>query len=174
VGVSHVTVMRVWQVAGLQADRFHHCMASRDLNSERKVKEILGLHPHPSEKAVVFCVDEKTAIQVLDRTRLAFPLCAEKPERHSVEYVRHGTVSLLAALEEGTDKLQSRCVERHTSVEFVRILEAVVDRGRKQIRLIVDNLSVHKTAAVRGIAGAPSARAVAFHSRLFLLAHIFN
>ena len=150
VGLSHVTVMRVWHKAGLQPHRLQRYMASPDPGFEAKAKDILGLYLNPPEKAVVFCVDEKTAIQALDRTQPALPLRSGKPERHSVEYVRHGTVSLLAALEVHTGKVQSRCVARHTSEEFVRFLdEAVVGRRRKQIHLILDNLSVHKTAAVR-------------------------
>ena len=150
VGVSHVTVMRVWHKAGLQPHRLKRYMASPDPDFEAKAKEILGLYLNPPEKAMVFCVDEKTAIQALDRTQPALPLRAGQPERHSVEYVRHGTVSLLAALEVQTGKVQSRCVARHTSEEFVRFLdEAVVGQRRKQIHLILDNLSAHKTAAVR-------------------------
>jgi transposase len=150
VGVSHVTVMRVWHKAGLQPHRLQRYMASPDPDFERKAKDILGLYLNPPEKAAVFCVDEKTAIQALDRTQPALPLRAGEPERHSVEYVRHGTVSLLAALEVRTGKVQSRCVQRHTSAEFVRFLdEAVVGRRRKQMHLILDNLSAHKTAAVR-------------------------
>lgn len=154
VGVSHVTVMRVWHKAGLQPHRLQRYMASPDPDFEAKAKDILGLYLHPPEKAMVFCVDEKTAIQALDRTQPALPLRSGKPERHSVEYVRHGTVSLLAALEVQTGRVQSRCVARHTSEEFVRFLdEAVVGQRRKKIHLILDNLSVHKTAAVRAWLG---------------------
>jgi transposase len=150
VGLSHVTVMRVWHKAGLQPHRLRRYMASPDPDFEAKAKDILGLYLNPPEKAVVFCVDEKTAIQALDRTQPALPLRPGKPEQHSVEYVRHGTVSLLAALEVHTGKVQSRCVARHTSEEFVRFLdEAVVGQRRRQIHLILDNLSAHKTAAVR-------------------------
>lgn len=150
VGVSHVTVMRVWHKAGLQPHRLQRYMASPDPDFEAKAKDILGLYLNPPEKAMVFCVDEKTAIQALDRTQPALPLRSGKPERHSVEYVRHGTVSLLAALEVHTGKVQSRCVARHTSEEFVRFLdETVVGQRRRKIHLILDNLSVHKTAAVR-------------------------
>ena len=123
-GVSHVTVVRVWHKGGPQPHRLRRYMASPDPDFERKAKYILGLYLNPPEKAVVFCVDEKTAVQALDRTQPALPLRAG--------YVRHGTVSLLAALEVRTGKVQSRCVERHTSVEFVRFLdEAVVGRRRK-------------------------------------------
>ena len=150
VGVSHTTVMRVWHKAGLQPHRLQRYMASPDPDFEAKAKEILGLYLNPPRKAAVFCVDEKTAIQALDRTQPALPLRSGQPERQAVEYVRHGTVSLLAALEVHTGKVQGRCVARHTSQEFVCFLdEAVLGQHRRPVHLILDNLATHKTAAVR-------------------------
>ena len=150
VGVSHTTVMRVWHRAGLQPHRLQRYMASPDPDFEAKAKEILGLYLNPPRNAAVFCVDEKTAIQALDRTQPALPLRSGRPERQAVEYVRHGTVSLLAALEVHTGKVHGRCVARHTSQEFVRFLdEAVLAQQRRPVHLILDNLSTHKTAAVR-------------------------
>jgi len=52
--------------------------------------------------AAVFCVDEKTAIQALDRRDPILPLSPGRAERHGFEYVRHGTLSLYAALETRT------------------------------------------------------------------------
>src|SRR5262250_1091664 len=66
VGVSHVTVMRVWHKAGLQPHRLRRYMASPDLHFEAKAKDILGLYLNPPRHAAVFCVGEKTAIQALD------------------------------------------------------------------------------------------------------------
>jgi transposase len=150
VGVSHVTVMRVWHKAGLQPHRLQRYMASPDPDFEAKAKDILGLYLQPPRNAAVFCVDEKTAIQALDRTQPALPLQPGRPERHSVEYVRHGTVSLFAALEVHTGKVRGRCIPRHTSDAFVRFLdEAVVGQRRRQIHLILDNLAVHKTPLVQ-------------------------
>jgi len=153
-GVSHSTVMRVWHKAGLQPHRLQRYMASPDPDFAAKAKEILGLYLTPPAHAVVVCVDEKTAVQALDRTQPALPLRAGQAERQSVEYVRHGTVSLLAALEVHTGKVMARCVARHTSQEFVRFLdEAVVGQRRKQIHVILDNLSAHKTAEVKAWLG---------------------
>jgi transposase len=150
VGVSHTTVMRVWHKVGLQPHRLRRYMASPDPNFEAKAKEILGLYLNPPRKAAVFCVDEKTAIQALDRTQPALPLRSGRPERQAVAYVRHGTVSLLAALEVHTGKVQGRCVARHTSQEFVCFLdEAVLGQHQRPVHLILDNLATHKTAAVR-------------------------
>lgn len=150
VGVSHSTVMRVWRRSGLQPHRLRRYMASPDPDFEAKAKEILGLYVNPPEHAVVICVDEKTAIQALDRTQPGLPMRAGQPARQTVEYVRHGTVSLLAALEVGTGRVKGRCVRRHTGEAFVRFLdEAVVGRRRKKVHVILDNLSAHKTAAVK-------------------------
>lgn len=149
-GVSHVTVMRVWHKVGLQPHRLKRYMSSPDPDFEAKAKDILGLYLEPPKKAAVFCIDEKTAIQALDRTQPALPLRPERPERHTVEYVRHGTVSLFAALEVHSGKVVGRCALRHTSEAFVKFLEeALAKHRRKTIHVILDNLSVHKTPAVK-------------------------
>jgi len=149
-GLSNVTVMRVWHKAGLQPHRLRRYMASPDPNFEAKAKDILGLYLHPPENTAVFCLDEKTAIQALDRTQPALPLRPHQPERQTFEYVRYGTVSLFAALEVHSGKVMGRCAPRHTSEEFVQFLEeAVAAHRRKTIHVILDNLSVHKTPAVQ-------------------------
>src|SRR5262249_3975574 len=78
-GLSHVTVMRVWHKAGLQPHRLRRYMASPDPDFEAKAKDILGLYLHPPENTAVFCVDEKTAIPALDRTQPALPLRPARP-----------------------------------------------------------------------------------------------
>jgi len=121
-------------------------MASNDPDFEAKTKDILGLYLDPPKNAAVFCLDEKTAIQALDRSQPALPLRPGQPERHAVEYVRHGTVSLFAALEVHSGKVLGRCAPRHTSEEFVAFLDqAISGHRRKPIHVILDNLSVHKT-----------------------------
>jgi transposase len=148
-GVSPATVLRVWHKAGLQPHRVRRYRASPDPDFEAKAKDILGLYLDPPKNAAVFCVDEKTAIQALDRTQPMLPLRAGQPERHAVEYVRHGTVSLFAALEVHSGKVLGRCAPRHTSQEFVEFLnQAVAGRRRKAIHVILDNLAVHKSPLV--------------------------
>src|SRR6267378_154844 len=149
-GVSHMTVMRLWHKAGLQPHRVRGYMASPDPQFEAKAKDILGLYLEPPKNSAVFCIDEKTAIQALDRSQPALPLRPGQVERHAVEYVRHGTVSLFAALEVHSGKVLGRCAPRHTSEEFVGFLdEAVVGHRRKTIHVILDNLAVHKSPLVR-------------------------
>ncbi len=149
-GISHMMVARVWARAGLQPHRFRRYMASTDPDFETKAADIIGLYLNPPRHAAVFAFDEKSAIQALDRLQPVLPLSPGRAERHGFEYYRHGTVSLLAALDTQTGAVLGRTVPRHTSAVFVDFLAEVITsqpRGR-EIHLILDNLSTHKTRRV--------------------------
>ena len=119
--VNHMMVARVWARAGIQPHRLEHYQVSNDPDFEKKAADIIGLYLQPPEHAAVFCVDEKTAIQALDRTDPVLPV---SPGR--AEYYRHGTLSLYAALNTRTGKVVGRTVSRHTRVEFVAFLTQIV------------------------------------------------
>ena len=149
-GLSHMMVARVWQRAGLKPHRIERYMASDDPDFETKAADIIGLYVKPPQHAAVFCVDEKTAIQALDRLDPVLPLSPGRLERHGFEYYRHGTLSLYAALNTRNGAVVGKTAARHTSQEFVAFLVDVVanqPRG-KEIHLIADNLSAHKTKRV--------------------------
>src|SRR6202140_5331398 len=97
-GINHMMVARVWRRAGLKPHRLERYMASDDPDFERKAADVIGLYVNPPQHAAVFCVDEKTAIQALDRLDPVLPLSPGRAERHGFEYYRHGTLSLYAAL----------------------------------------------------------------------------
>jgi hypothetical protein len=126
-------------------------MASDDPDFESKAADIVGLYLNPPRHAAVFCVDEKTAIQALDRLDPVLPLSPGRAERHGFEYYRHETLSLYAALDTAGERVHGKTAARHTSREFVAVLKEVVSRfpRHKQIHFILDNLSAHKTALVR-------------------------
>jgi transposase len=149
-GVSHMMVARVWARTGLQPHRFRRYMASTDPDFETKAADIIGLYLNPPRHAAVFAFDEKSAIQALDRLQPVLPLSPGRVERHGFEYYRHGTLSLLAAVNTQTGQVIGRTVPRHTSAAFVGFLADVVaaQPRRKEIHVILDNLSTHKTKAV--------------------------
>jgi transposase len=149
-GISHMMVARVWQRAGLKPHRIERYMASDDPDFETKAADIIGLYVKPPQHAAVFCVDEKTAIQALDRLDPVLPLSPGRLERHGFEYYRHGTLSLYAALNTRNGEVVGKTALRHTSQEFVAFLaELVANQPRdKEIHLIADNLSAHKTKRV--------------------------
>lgn len=149
-GTTHMAVVRVWNRYGLQPHRLRHHMVSDDPDFETKAAEIIGLYLHPPAHAAVFCVDEKTAIQALDRLDPVLPLSPGRAESHGFEYFRHGTLSLYAALETQSGEILGKTARRHTSAEFVSFLEEIVasQPAGKLIHVIADNLSAHKTKLV--------------------------
>jgi transposase len=98
VGVSQSTVSRVWRQFGLQPHRSRSYMASDDPEFEEKAADIIGLYLKPPVHAAVFCVDEKSAIQALDRSDPVLPLSPGRVERHGFEYYRHRNAFLPARL----------------------------------------------------------------------------
>src|ERR1035441_9180104 len=136
--ISHMMVARVWRKHALRPHRLEGYMASNDPEFETKAAEIIGLYLHPPQHAAVFCVDEKTAIQALDRKDPVLPLSPGRAERHGFEYYRHGTLSLYAAFNTKTGEVLGKTAARHTSAEFVAFLSDIVanqPRG-KEIRVI--------------------------------------
>ena len=150
-GINHMMVARVWKRARLQPQRIERYMLSDDPDFEKKAADVIGLYLKPPQHAVVFCVDEKTAIQALDRLDPVLPLSPGRAERHGFEYYRHGTLSLYAALNTKTGEVLGKTAARHTSEEFVAFLSEIVAQQprRREIHIIADNLSAHKTERVK-------------------------
>ena len=150
-GINHMMVARVWKRAGLKPHRIERYMLSDDPNFESKAADIIGLYVNPPQHAAVFSVDEKTAIQALDRLDPVLPLSPGRAERHGFEYYRHGTLSLYAALNTRSGEVHGMTAPRHTTEQFVAFLSDLVVRQPRgqEIHIIVDNLSAHKTQRVQ-------------------------
>jgi transposase len=126
-------------------------MRSTDPDFETKAADVIGLYLDPPQHAAVFAVDEKTAIQALDRLDPVLPLSPGRAERHGFEYRRHGTLSLYAAFNTRTGEVLGQTAPRHTSDDFLAFLTQVVESQprRREIHIILDNLATHKTQKVR-------------------------
>src|SRR5207247_2988791 len=142
--------------ARLKPHRLERYLASDDPDFEAKAADIIGLYLQPPQHAAVFCVDEKTAIQALDRLDPVLPLSPGRAERHGFEYYRHGTLSLYTALNTNTGEIIGQTVPRHTSEAFVDFLGDVLatQPRRREIHVIVDNLAAHKTKRVQAFLDA--------------------
>jgi transposase len=149
-GVGKDLIRQVWREAELKPHRLDRYMASDDPQFEQKAAQIIGLYLNPPQHAAVFCVDEKSAIQALDRLDRRLPLSPGRAERHGFEYYRHGTLSLYAALNPRTGEVIGQTAPRHTSQEFVAFLGEVLasQPAEREIHIILDNLSAHKTPLV--------------------------
>src|SRR3954466_7566650 len=150
-GFSRMTISRVWRAFGMQPHRTEAFRLSPDPLLIEKVRDIVGLYMNPPDHAVVFCVDEKSQIQALDRTQPMLPMRPGQLERRTHDYKRHGTTSLFAALELKTGNVIGRCMPRHRAAEFRRFLDAVEVNVPKEldIHVVMDNASSHKTQLIR-------------------------
>ena len=123
-------------------------------------------------KAVVFCVDEKSGIQALDRTCPVPPLRPGVPERQTHDYVRHGTTTLYAALRVLDGVVIGEGRRRHRSQEFIQFLRRL-ERATppdQALHLILDNLSAHKSPARAAVVDPPPSRALSLRADQQLLA----
>ncbi|OTP79326.1 Mobile element protein [Caballeronia sordidicola] len=100
---------------------------------------------------MVFCVDEKTAIQALDRKDWMLPSSPGRAESYGFEYKPNGTLSQFAALNTATGEVISKTAPRHTSEQFVAFLTDVIasQRPKQEIHVICDNVSSRKTGRVQ-------------------------
>ena len=157
-GYAPSTIHRIWQAFGLQPHRSETFKLSSDPLFVEKVRDIIGLYLDPPERALVLCVDEKSQIQALDRSRPLLPMRPGQVERCTHDYMRCGTTTLFAALDIATGEIIGQCFPRHRSREFLkflRTLEAQVPDDL-DVHLVMDNYATHKTPAVRRwLAGHP-------------------
>lgn len=153
-GVSPYLVGKVWKAAGLKPHLTSTFNFSRDPDFADKVIDIIGLYMSPPVDAIVLSVDEKTQIQALDHTQPLLQLAPHQVERHTHDYVRHGTTSLYAAFDIATGRVIGRTNQRHRAKEFVSFLNLLATRVKSRrnkaaVHIILDNSSTHKTAEVR-------------------------
>lgn len=124
-GVSHMSVARVWDSHGLQPHRVRTFKLSRDKQFVEKLTDIVGLYLNPPDKALVLCVDEKSQIQALDRTQPGLPLKPGRCGTMTHDYVRHGTTTLFAALDVLQGTVIGGCFDRHRHEEFLKFLRQI-------------------------------------------------
>jgi transposase len=145
---------------GISASQIGRILASLDLKPHRvrgwlnrpadpafaaKARGVCDLYLHPPAGSVLFSLDEKTSMQAKSRKHRTRPVRRGRPEQREFEYVRHGTVSLMAAMNVTDGTVYPKIITRNdstTSIEFCTELAATVDPSKK-IHLIMDNGSSH-------------------------------
>lgn len=116
-----------------------------------RAADVCGLYLEPPVNAVVLSIDEKTSIQAKSRKHPTKGVQPGRPERREFEYRRHGTASLIAALDVATGKVTATDVARNDSAHFVEFLadiEAAIDRDLS-IHIVLDNGSSHRSKATK-------------------------
>jgi transposase len=150
-GISVSSDQRIWRAHGLKPHRVRLFKLSNDPAFAVKLKDIVGLYVDPPEHAVVLSIDEKSQIQVLDRSQPGLPMKKGRAGTMTHDYKRHGTTTLFAALSVLDGKVIGRCMQRHRHQEFIRFLDAVEAKvsKREAIHAIVDNYATHKHPMVQ-------------------------
>lgn len=150
-GISKDSVQRIWDAHGFKPHLIRTFKISKDPLFMEKLTDVVGLYLNPPEHALVFCVDEKSQIQALDRTQPSLPLKAGRTGTVTHDYKRHGTTTLFAALNMLKGEVIGECMPRHRHQEFLKFLRRI-DRGTSQelaIHCIIDNYTTHKHSQVK-------------------------
>jgi hypothetical protein len=116
-----------------------------------KAADVCALYRACSAGSVVLSVDEKTGITARSRKHPDQPERSGRRTRREFEYVRHGTVSIIAALNVHTGQVLTERIERNNAVTFIaflRLLDAATDPGLA-IHLVMDNGSSHTAHKTR-------------------------
>ena len=149
-GIGHASVNLILRELGLKPHLVSKRNYSNDPHFEEKLKDVVGLYLNPPENAIILCIDGKSRIQALDRSRPVLPIPRRVPERQTIDYLRYGTTTLFAALDVLAGNVIGECNATHKAEDFIRFLKKVnktCAKG-KVLHIVMDNLSAHKTKEV--------------------------
>lgn len=149
--MSQTAISRIWRAFALAPHRSEIFKLSTDPHFIDKVRNIVGLYVNPPDRALVLCVDEKPSIQAIEGTAPMLPMRPGQLERHTHDYIPHGTTDLFAALDVRAGTVIGEVHRRHRSVDFRHFL-ATVERSTLaglDLHLVLDNASTHKTSLIQ-------------------------
>lgn len=175
--VSPATVGRVLNEAEVRPHRVRGWLRrADDPTFWTRAGQVCRLYLDPPAGTVLVSIDEKTGIQAKTRKYPEIPLRPGRAARREFEYVRHGTVSIIAAMDVATGQVLTQRIGRNTSAAFTAFLTTLdkhLDPALR-IHLILDNGSSHTARATRAWLAAhprfsvtytPKARLLAEHDR---------
>jgi transposase len=152
IGISASQIGRILAADEVKPHRVDGWLTRRDTPEFwERAADVCGLYLSPPENAVVLSIDEKTATLAKSRKHPTQPLRPGRPARQDFEYVRHGTASLMAAMDVVTGKVFARDIARNDSVTFIAFLEEIDERTDDElaIHIVMDNGSSHTSKATR-------------------------
>ena len=156
--VSPHQVWRVLRIHGIHLRRRRSWCVSTDPQFAEKAADIVALYLDPPENALVLSVDEKPAIQALERAQgwLRLPN-GEAVRGFSHEYKRHGTTTLFAALDVATGLVKTGHYRRRRRREFLDFMNRIIAQyPDRKLHVILDNLNIHKPKHDRWLSRHPN------------------
>jgi transposase len=164
---SHSQLAQELADMGISASQIGRILADLDIKPHRvrswitrpedpgfweRAADSCGLYLIPPTGALVLSVDEKTGIGARSRTRPTTRPAPGRPSRQEHQYVRHGTATLLAALDVHRGGiLQATDLDRNTAANFTCFLEELDAKvpADLEVHLVLDNGSSHIANATR-------------------------
>lgn len=153
------TVWRILNEHDIKPHKIRYYLERRDPEFDRKMQDVLlvyrdvslytegAVHDGRPNPIYTVSVDEKPGVQALGLTAPDLPPVPGKAATVSrdYEYVRHGTVSILAGIDLNSGHIFARTEDRHRSVEFIALLKDIDAYYPPDaiIRLVLDNHSAH-------------------------------
>jgi hypothetical protein len=147
--MSRASVWRLLEEADLKPHRRVYWLNSHDPDFEAKAHDICAVSLQAlrffAQGRVVMCSDEKTGLQILERTSPPQPSAPGQPEKREHEYIRHGTRAWIASFVVATGQVVWNLGQTRTSTDFAAHLAQVVKQLPAMHRYdwVVDNLNTH-------------------------------
>lgn len=153
------TIWRILDDHDIKPHKIRYYLEKRDPEFDRKMQEVLmvyrdvslyregAVHDARPEPIYTVSVDEKPGVQAIGLTAPDLPPVPGKASAvgRDYEYVRHGTVSILAGIDLHSGHIFANVEQRHRSVEFIGLLKQLDEHYPKEaiIRVVLDNHSAH-------------------------------
>lgn len=153
IGVSASQVGRILAEADIKPHKVRGWLnRPDDPDFFTRAQAICHLYQHIPDSMVLLSLDEKTSVQAKSRRHPTRPVRPGRPARREFEYRRHGTVSLMAAMNVATGEVHPKIINRNDSATFIEFLEELDQAiaAHLTIGLVLDNGSSHTSKATRG------------------------
>lgn len=153
------TVWRILDENEIKPHRIRYYLEKRDPQFDRKMQEVLmvyrdvsiyregAVHDARPNPICTVSVDEKPGVQAIGLTAPDLPPVPGKAAAvgRDYEYVRRGTVSILAGIDLHSGHIFGNVEDRHRSVEFIALLKQLDEYYPAEaiIRVVLDNHSAH-------------------------------
>ncbi|MFO7947516.1 MAG: IS630 family transposase [Armatimonadota bacterium] len=149
--IAAETVRRWLVIADLKLHRFRSWLHSTDPLFDERMNNVVGLYTDPPEGEAVYCVDERTQMQALERFEPDWPTRPGMVRKREFHYHRHDTLTLFGCLEVFSGKVLGLCRQRHRSLEFLEFMDWLIPQlpADRRLHFVLDNYSTHKTKQVQ-------------------------
>jgi transposase len=157
------TVSKILSANQVRPHKIQYYLERRDPEFDAKMVQVLHVYNEvaiwrekgapPPDLVAVLSYDEKPGIQAIQNTAPDLPPVPGKhaPIGRDHEYIRHGTLSLLAGIDLLSGEVLGLVRPRHRSTEFIEFLKLADGHypAGARIRIVLDNHSAHVSKQTR-------------------------